>query len=87
MALQLEKALIPRHPLINFEMKEYHENEPRLNDVYFRDNLPKRVKNGAYVINLDEYADVDIHWIALYVKIMTLFTLMVLLLNIFLKKS
>ena len=23
---------------------------------------------GAYVINLDEYADVGTHWIALYVK-------------------
>ena len=25
-------------------------------------------KNGAYVINLDEYEDVGTHWIALYVK-------------------
>ena len=28
----------------------------------------KTIKNGEYVINLDEYADVGIHWIALYVK-------------------
>ena len=26
------------------------------------------MENGAYVINRDEYADVDTHWIALYVK-------------------
>ena len=26
------------------------------------------MKNGAYVINLDEYAGVGTHWIALYVK-------------------
>ena len=26
------------------------------------------MKNGAYVINLDEYADVGTHWIALYVS-------------------
>ena len=26
------------------------------------------MKNGAYVINPDEYADVGTHWIALYVK-------------------
>ena len=26
----------------------------RLNGVYSRDNLPKTIKNGAYVINLDE---------------------------------
>ena len=30
--------------------------------------MPKTIKNGAYVINLDEYADVGAHWIALYVK-------------------
>ena len=30
--------------------------------------MPKTVKNGAYVINLDEYADVGTHWIALHVK-------------------
>ena len=36
--------------------------------VYSRDNLPKTIKNGAYVINLDEYADVGTHWIALYLK-------------------
>ena len=28
----------------------------------------KQIKNEAYVINLDEYADVGTHWIALYVK-------------------
>ena len=26
----------------------------------------KKVKDGAYVINLDEYADVGTHWIALF---------------------
>ena len=55
------------HPLSNFEIKEYYENEPRFNGVYSRDNLPK-TKNGAYVINLDEYADVGTHWIALHGK-------------------
>ena len=49
-------------------MKEYYENKPRFNGVYSRDNLPKIIKNGAYVINLDEYADVGTHWIALDVK-------------------
>ena len=51
-----------------FEIKKYYENEPRFNGVYSRDNLPKIIKNGAYVINLDEYADVGTHWIALYTK-------------------
>ena len=63
-----KKSLMPAHPLTNFEITEYYENEPRFNDVYSRNNLPKMMKDGAYVINLDEYADVDTHWIALYVK-------------------
>ena len=28
----------------------------------------KKIKDGTYVINLDEYAGVGTHWIALYVK-------------------
>ena len=40
----------------------------KINAVFSRDNLPKTIKNGAYVINLDEHADVGTHWIALYVK-------------------
>ena len=49
-------------------MQEYYEDEPRFNGVYSRDNLPKAIKNEANVINLDEYAAVGTHWIALYVK-------------------
>ena len=63
----LKKALMPPHPLTNFEIKKYYENEPRFNGVYSRDNLPKTIKNGSYVIILDEYADVGAHWIV-YVK-------------------
>ena len=65
----MKKALIPPHPSTNFEIKNYYENEPRFNGVYSRDNLPKTIKNGAYVINLDEYADAGTHWTALYIKI------------------
>ena len=43
-------------------------NEPRFNGVYFRNNLPKTIKKGAYVINLDEYENTGTHWIALFVK-------------------
>ena len=56
------------HPLRNFEIQKYYENEPRFNGVFSRDNLPKKIKDGAYVINLDEYADVGTHWIALFCK-------------------
>ena len=59
---------MPPHPSTNFEIREFYENEHRFNGVCSRINLPKIIKNGAYVINLDEYADVGTHWIALYVK-------------------
>ena len=59
---------MPPHLLTNFEIRKYYKNEPRFNGVYSRDNLPKTIKNGAYVINLDKYADVGTHWIVLYVK-------------------
>ena len=54
------------HPLAKFEIQKYYQNEPRFNGVYSRDNLFKKIKDGAYVINLSEYADVGTHWIALY---------------------
>ena len=63
-----KKALRQAHPLTNFEIQEYYKNEPRFNGIYSRDNLPKTIKNGAYVINLDEYEAVGTHWIPLYVK-------------------
>ena len=64
----IKKRLIPTHPLTNFEMQYYYHNEQRFNEVYSRDNLSKTIKNGAYVINVDKYADVGTHWIALYVE-------------------
>ena len=57
---------MPPHPLTNFKIQKYYKNEPRFNGVFSRNNLPKKVKDGAYVINLDEYADVGTHWIALF---------------------
>ena len=46
------------HPLTNFEIEKYYQNEPRFNGVYSRDNLPE-IKDGGYVINLDEYSDIS----------------------------
>ena len=56
------------HPLTNFERQTYYQNEPRFIGVYSRDNLPNKIKDGAYVINLDEYYDIRTHGIALYVN-------------------
>ena len=61
-------SLLPFHPLANIEINEYYKNEPRFNDVYSRNNLPNKIKKGAYVINLDEYENTVTHWVALFVK-------------------
>ena len=53
-------------PLTNFEIQKCYQNKPRFNGVYSRNNLPKKINDGAYVTNLDEYADVGTHWIALF---------------------
>ena len=78
--------LMPPHPLTNFEIQKYYENEPRFNGVFSRDNLPKKIKDGAYVINLDEYADTGTHWIALFCKKMKSFISIASALSIFLTK-
>ena len=59
---------MPPHPLTNFEIQKYYRNEPRFNGVYSRDNLFEKIKDGAYIINLDEYSDIGTHWVAFYVK-------------------
>ena len=50
------------------KIQMYYQNEPRFNGVYSRDNLHDKIKDGEYVINLDEYSDIGTHWIALYVN-------------------
>ena len=57
---------MPLLPLTNFEIRKYYEKDPKFNGVYSRNNLAK-IKDGAYVINLDEYESIGTHWIALYV--------------------
>ena len=60
--------MTPPHPLTNFEIQKYYQNEPRFNGVFSRGNLPNSIKNGAYVTNLDKYHDIGTHWVALYVN-------------------
>ena len=56
---------MPPHPLTNFEIQKYYQNGPRINGVYSRDNIAK-IKDGAYIIDLDENSDIGTHWIAFY---------------------
>ena len=60
--------LLPFHALTNIEISEYYKNEPRFNGVYSRNNLPNKLKKGAYVITLDEYENTGTHWVSLFVK-------------------
>ena len=57
---------MPPHPLTNFEIQKFYKNEPRFNSIFSRNNLPKKIRDGAYVINFDEYALLGTHWIALF---------------------
>ena len=55
------------HPLANFAIQKNYQKEPKFNRGFLRNNLPK-IKDGAYVVNLDEYKSIRTHWIALYVN-------------------
>ena len=61
------KKILTPHPLTNFEIEAYYQNDPRFTGVYSRDNLLDKIKDGAYVIDLDEYSDIGTRWVALYV--------------------
>ena len=52
--------------MTNFEIEAHYQNEPGFNGVYSRDNLPDKIKDGAYVVNLDDYSDIGTHWLAFY---------------------
>ena len=58
---------MPPLPLTNFEIQKYYQNKPKFNGAYSRNNLAK-IKNGPYVINLDEYKTIRTHWISWYVN-------------------
>ena len=60
--------MIPPHPLTNFEIQAYYQNEPRFSGVFSRDGLPNIIINGTYAVNLDEYHDIGTHLVALYVN-------------------
>ena len=60
--------MLPFHPLTNIEINENYKNEPRFNGVYSRNNLPNKIKKGAYVINSDKYENTGTHWVSLFVK-------------------
>ena len=58
---------MPPHPLIDLQTQKYYQDEPKFNDGYSRNNLPK-IKDWLYVINADGYKSIGSHWIASYVN-------------------
>ena len=58
---------MPPHPLTNFEIRRYYQNEPKFTGFYARNSLPK-VKGGVYIINLDDCKSKGTYWIALHVN-------------------
>ena len=56
-------VIIPSHPLTNFKIQKYYQIEPNFNGFYLR-----KIKDGVYVKNVDEYESLETHWIALYVN-------------------
>ena len=65
----MDKKKISFHLIFtkNFEIQKY-QNEPRFNGIFSRDNVPNKINDGTYVINLDEYADTGAHQIALFCR-------------------
>ena len=55
------------HPLTNFQVQKYYQNEPKFNGVSSKNNSPK-INDVVYVINLDEYKSIRTHWIALHLN-------------------
>ena len=54
------------HSSTNFKTQKYYKNGPKFNSVYSSNNL-RKIKNGAFVINLDAFKSIGDHWIALQV--------------------
>ena len=60
--------LILPHPLTSFEMQKYYKNEPRFNGFFQEKIYLKKIRDEAYIINLDEHANIGTQWIALFCK-------------------
>ena len=80
-----KKFLVSFHPLSNIEISKYFSYEPRFNGVFSRNDLP-RIKDGSSVINLDDKKvkeHTGFHYLLTEIQ---LYTLILLELNILLKK-
>ena len=58
---------MPPHPLTNFEIQKYYQNELKLNGVSSKNKISK-INDGTYIINFDGYESIGTHWISLYIN-------------------
>ena len=49
-----------QHPLTNFEIEKYFENEKGFNCDYSINNLPSRIEDVVCSTNLDEYLKIKL---------------------------
>ena len=49
-------------------MQTYYQSDPRFNGIYSRDNLNDKIRDGSFVINLDECRNIGSDLVALYVN-------------------
>ena len=49
-------------------MQKYYQNKPNFKGFYPRNNLRNSMKDCIYVVNLDEYKSIGVHWIALFIN-------------------
>ena len=64
----MEEKLVVQEddPLSNIEITNYYKYQPRFNCVFSRNDLP-RIKDGEYVIDLDDENNKVTHWNSLFV--------------------
>ena len=55
------------HSLVNFEIQRRCQDETKFNGAFPKNNSTK-IKNGEYLLDLDEYKSIGTHWIALCVN-------------------
>ena len=55
------------HPLSNIEIQKYYQNKPKFKILYSRNDLYK-MKDGAYILNFDEYESIEAHRIVFYMN-------------------
>ena len=44
-------------PLTSFEIQKYYQDEPKFKSIYSKNDSPK-IKDGTYVVDLDEYKSI-----------------------------